>query len=322
MGSYLTTSAAASTYAPIASPTFTGTVTIPAGASISGFAPLASPVFTGVPEAPTAAATTNTTQVATTAFVQQEVPAASTTAAGKVELATDAEAVAGTSATLAVTPSNLRYNYRPGWLIPDPTATTAVVSTGTTFASPSGLNLRLTATAAGQFAIRYYGTAGLTVLGWSIGTTATSCDFSRPFKMGALAWISGTANPAIHRVKFAGGGNPTAPGDLAVKGLAIRIVDGGAVELQVHDGTTLTNVASSFTPTASTPFRWIVEADGTGNAALYIDSGSGLSSVATTTAAPTGASTFYPTLITEQESTAAYSGSSFFNNLGLGWYLG
>ena len=33
--------------APIASPTFTGTVTIPSGASISGFAPLASPALTG-----------------------------------------------------------------------------------------------------------------------------------------------------------------------------------------------------------------------------------------------------------------------------------
>jgi hypothetical protein len=33
--------------APLASPTFTGTVTIPSGASISGFAPLASPTFTG-----------------------------------------------------------------------------------------------------------------------------------------------------------------------------------------------------------------------------------------------------------------------------------
>lgn len=56
--------------APIASPTFTGTVTIPAGASISGFAPLASPTFTGTPAAPTATAGTNTTQLATTAFVQ------------------------------------------------------------------------------------------------------------------------------------------------------------------------------------------------------------------------------------------------------------
>jgi hypothetical protein len=33
--------------APLASPTFTGIVTIPSGASISGFAPLASPTFTG-----------------------------------------------------------------------------------------------------------------------------------------------------------------------------------------------------------------------------------------------------------------------------------
>ena len=38
--------------APVASPTFTGTVTIPAGASISGFAPLASPTFTGSPTVP------------------------------------------------------------------------------------------------------------------------------------------------------------------------------------------------------------------------------------------------------------------------------
>lgn len=54
-------------YASSASPTFTGTVTIPAGASISGFAPLASPALTGTPTAPTAAAGTNTTQIATMA---------------------------------------------------------------------------------------------------------------------------------------------------------------------------------------------------------------------------------------------------------------
>lgn len=38
--------------APSASPTFTGTVTIPGGASISGFAPLNSPTFTGSPTVP------------------------------------------------------------------------------------------------------------------------------------------------------------------------------------------------------------------------------------------------------------------------------
>ena len=64
----LETSTAASTYAPIASPTFTGTVTIPAGASISGYltsataastyAPLAGATFTGL--VGTAASTTST----------------------------------------------------------------------------------------------------------------------------------------------------------------------------------------------------------------------------------------------------------------------
>lgn len=63
---YLTQANAASTYAtitnlalkaPLASPTFTGTVTIPTGASIAGFAPLASPTFTGTV---TAAAVTAT----------------------------------------------------------------------------------------------------------------------------------------------------------------------------------------------------------------------------------------------------------------------
>jgi hypothetical protein len=41
--------------APIASPTFTGTVTIPAGAVIAGFAPIASPTFTGTVTIPAGA---------------------------------------------------------------------------------------------------------------------------------------------------------------------------------------------------------------------------------------------------------------------------
>lgn len=61
--------------APIASPTFTGIVTIPAGASISGYALLASPTFTGTPSMPpgttgvTQAVGDNSTALATTAFV-------------------------------------------------------------------------------------------------------------------------------------------------------------------------------------------------------------------------------------------------------------
>lgn len=91
--------------ANLASPTFTGTVTIPSGASISGFALLASPTLTGIPTAPTASSVTNSTQIATTAFVQDLVTSA--TAANTVELGVDttgsyvASLVAGTGVTLA-----------------------------------------------------------------------------------------------------------------------------------------------------------------------------------------------------------------------------
>lgn len=55
--------------APIASPVFTGVVTIPANAVIVGFAKLESPAFTGVPTAPTPATLSDSQQVANAAFV-------------------------------------------------------------------------------------------------------------------------------------------------------------------------------------------------------------------------------------------------------------
>jgi len=86
-------------------------------------APLASPAFTGTPTAPTAANGTNTTQLATTAFVQQEVPSASETAAGKVELATAAETLTGTDNTRAVHPAGAKATYANGLAATDTTGT-------------------------------------------------------------------------------------------------------------------------------------------------------------------------------------------------------
>jgi hypothetical protein len=80
IASYLTTASASATYATKASPTFTGTVTIPAGASISGFATLASPTFTGDPRAPTPLTSDNDTSIATTAYVKSNLSSYATTA--------------------------------------------------------------------------------------------------------------------------------------------------------------------------------------------------------------------------------------------------
>ena len=78
----LETSTAASTYAPKASPTFTGTVTLPTG-------------LTGVLRADSGV-------VAADSDVTDLVTAASTTAAGKVELATSTEINTGTDSTRAM----------------------------------------------------------------------------------------------------------------------------------------------------------------------------------------------------------------------------
>jgi len=86
----------AGTYAPLASPTFTGTPAAPTAttgtnttqlattafvqaqltSTLATYAPLASPALTGTPTAPTATGGTNTTQIATTAFVTSAISTA------------------------------------------------------------------------------------------------------------------------------------------------------------------------------------------------------------------------------------------------------
>ncbi len=113
----LSTASAASTYAPIASPTFTGTVsgvtksmvglgnvdntsdlTKPISsltqAALDGKASLSSPGFSGTPTAPTPTVGNNSTQIATTAFVNAAIstistPDADASTKGKIQLAGD-----------------------------------------------------------------------------------------------------------------------------------------------------------------------------------------------------------------------------------------
>lgn len=81
------------------------------GAAASGantdITSLSSPAIAAA-TATTQAAATNNTTVATTAFVQQEVPASSTTVSGKVELATTAETQTGSDTVRAITPAGLK----------------------------------------------------------------------------------------------------------------------------------------------------------------------------------------------------------------------
>lgn len=115
--------------APKASPTFTGTVTIPAGASIAGFAPLASPALTGTPTAPTATAGTNNTQVATTAYADAAVAALVASAPSALNTLNELATALGNDASFSTTVTNSIATKAP---IDSPTFTgTVTLPTGT-----------------------------------------------------------------------------------------------------------------------------------------------------------------------------------------------
>jgi hypothetical protein len=203
--------------APLASPTFTGTVTIPAGASISGFAPLASPSLTGTPLSTTAAADTNTTQIATTAFV---VGQASSSAP-----VIDGTATIGTSLKYAradhVHPTDTsRAPLASPSLTGTPLSTTAAVDTNTTqiattayvVAQAGSATPIVNGTAAVGTSLRYarqdhvHGTdttraalASPTFTGTPLSTTASAGDYSTQIATTEYA-LKATLDPCMHKV--------------------------------------------------------------------------------------------------------------------------
>jgi len=305
----LTSANAATTYAPIASPTFTGTVTIPAGASISGFAPLASPTFTGTPSLPTGTtgvtqtAGNNTTALATTAFVTAAVPA----------FATLTDVIGNpSSTTLALNPSlapwlmanaNVRYF---GSITFSSTSGGGVVNYGTVREIyTSGASQRATALDAP------YGTASY---GIKSAAEVRSLNFSKKHWLFGVYFPSagnptnyyGNAN-TVSRINL-GGRSAAAVGNLTQKGIGLYKAGGtgSLIYLTVHDGTTLTSVSSGVTNATGQSFKYVIYSDGTGNVTLYLDG----VSVATTSAGPTGTTTTGYSIYEEQVESNA-SGTVF-----------
>jgi hypothetical protein len=74
--------------------------------AIAGYAPLNSPTFTGTPSAPTAASGTNTTQIATTAFVRTEITNLVDSAPGTLDTLNELAAALGDDPNFATTVTN------------------------------------------------------------------------------------------------------------------------------------------------------------------------------------------------------------------------
>ncbi|QJT79572.1 phage tail protein [Kosakonia sp. MUSA4] len=116
-------------YAPIASPTFTGTPAAPTPVKadnstklattahvksvVADYAPLASPAMTGVPTAPTAAQSVNNTQLATTAFVKAAIAALVASSPATLDTLNELAAALGNDPNFATTMTNALAGKQP-----------------------------------------------------------------------------------------------------------------------------------------------------------------------------------------------------------------
>ncbi len=250
----------------------------------STYATIASPSLTGVPLSTTASPGTNTQQIATTAFVTAAVPAFSTSTQSRQ----------GTGTTTAQNPlGDLWQMMNPGF-IPIIRSGLTYTATGTMGASGIGsytsrMTMGTAGAASGSF--RTFGASQIDQSFICVSKGYRSyIDFSR------VTWCSGRfytddawSDPQVSAGFYFGKAANSANGDLARKGFGWRI-NGNATPasrtavLQVHNGTTLTNVSTSFALVAQQYFDWDVVSLGNGTVTLYNNG----SEVATTTDGPTG----------------------------------
>jgi hypothetical protein len=289
--------------------------------SLDAKANTASPTFTGVPAAPTATAGTNTTQLATTAFVTAAVPA----------IATTAQALIPTSTTVALSPDAGREMIMyPGYVQMYGGGNVGTSGTGASasiaFASNRwhalmGPNTGVAGYAA--YVFDYSGssigmaamTRGVSALGrkWNSKIWASGRTILGQWG-GDTSGLNGDANTTARvmvggRISLATGGMVSSE-----NGIGWKVAGGGsaALVLTVSNGTTLTEVTSSFTPTLQQVFDWKIYSDGSGNVTLWVND----SQVATSTGGPTTSTAenynFYLEIVDQTASTATRFGIGNF----------
>jgi hypothetical protein len=279
-------------------------------AATLGLAGLNSPTFTGTPSLPTGTigvtqtAGNNTTALATTAFVTASNPDASTTVKGHVELATNAEVVAGTSTTLAVTPNGvesaivsptvLRY-FAPAW-------SGATSGTGAGALSVFGQQRVVAPSSAVGFAVRSH---VISQNSRGVNPDNGAVNFSKRIVWGfrVSRYAFGTTSvDSVCRVvlgKTGGAGAPT------VKSIGVYFDGTSVLKLMVHDGTTLRYVDTTFTPVQLQGFDAVIISEGNGNVSLFVNG----SLAATSANGPVGTGAGIPVHNIEAENIAVLTGS-------------
>jgi hypothetical protein len=171
---------------------------------------------------------------------------------------------------------------------------------------------RLAAAASSSSRSRTYGPSQVDQSHSGTVRTAISntVDFSKRTYLAGRSASYDITDPVLTMAFYYGKDEADGVGDLTRRGMGWKVIGGTGsrfLNLQVHNGTTLTNVASSFAVTGSVAFDWDIISDGAGNVTLYVNG----SSVATSNAGPTGSQNIVPVLWQEEYSTSATPALSY-----------
>ena len=251
-----------------------------------------------------AASSTYQTQAGMSAYLSTS--AASTTYIAQTQYATTSQAQAGLSTSAVISASTLQdaKYFAGGKSIVQITWSTAVSGTGAS-ASAQNANARLNA---GPTSATGYAIATAVIANNSRGAIFNSgFDFSKRVSFGVRVARNVTSPDTNSVFRYSiGKSSVTDASDLSARGLMIKVAGTGALQLLVHNGTTLTTTTSSYTPTNGVGYDVLVVSDGSGNVTLYVNG----SSVATSTGGPTSAgSTNANVLMFEIQNTATLSAS-------------
>jgi hypothetical protein len=296
MSSYLTTASAASTYFTIA--------------SAANKADLASPTFSGTPSLPTGTTAVtqttgnNTTAVATTAFVTAAVPG----------FATLAESIGGAVTNKTIAPNNAEFLVTNSDLLPvSRPYLTSVTSGAGASAFTTGFTSYVNAPngAAGHAVLKTFGASQLDQLAafWN-STGYNGINYSKRIHISGRCGIDPLTDANITAFVTFGKLNGDAPGDMVRKGIGWKYQLGGGsnyLNLIVHNGTSQTAIATTFQQSSAVPFSWDIVSDGSGGVKLYIN---GVER-ATTSAGPTGTMTSNTPCYTEEIVASAAAAVSY-----------
>jgi hypothetical protein len=245
--------------------------------------------------------------VATTAFVTAAVPA----------FATDVQARAFTSTTTAINPRQLMWAMLAQDIVYINRQQLSVTNVGTiTFTNIGSIGLHTRPGNAGACSSR------ARILGASNvdqqhnqevkANPISATNFSLRKIFSGRSRVEIITDTNFTWAWYHGKAEADGVGDLTRRGFGWKMIGGAGSRfllLQVHNGTTLTSVTSSYAVTANIAFDWDVESDGAGNVTLYVNG----TSVATSSAGPTGLVS-QTSAIWQEEMQAAAALASPFND--------